>query len=243
MDDAGSDIGPLTPDPSPLPLRVIVVDDHDLFRSGLRRLLHEQDGIEVVADARRGDEAVTQAGQLRPDVVVMDINMPGMSGVEATRGVLEVSPGTAVVMLTVTHDENAVIDAVIAGAAGYLLKDALLPEIVRAIRAAAAGEAVIAPAVTLNLLDRLRQHTPEAAAALPAPAPVPDLSPRELEVLRLVVAGCENSEIGKRLHLSASTIKHHVSNTLEKLGVDNRIQAAVLAVRTGLVEERDLGPG
>lgn len=224
----------LAPAEAQRPISVIVVDDHDLFRSGLRRLLDEQDGIDVVADARRGDEAVRRAAELRPDVVVMDINMPGMSGVEATREVLQVAPGTAVLMLTVTPDENAVIDAVLAGASGYLLKDAVLAEIVRGIRAAAAGESLVAPAVAGSLLERLRRHAPEPAR--PA-QPAPELSEREIEVLRLVVAGCENSEIGKRLHLSASTIKHHVSNTLEKLGVDNRIQAAVLAVRLGLVEE------
>ncbi|MDP8908890.1 MAG: response regulator transcription factor, partial [Chloroflexota bacterium] len=129
---------PATPDdlpasPAAKPLRVMVVDDHDLFRSGLRRLLDEHDDLEVIADARRGDEAVRRAAELRPDVVVMDINMPGMSGVEATRRVLEVSPDTAVLMLTVTSDENAVLDAVLAGASGYLLKDATLPEIVRGV--------------------------------------------------------------------------------------------------------------
>ena len=223
------------PAPPKDPLRVIVVDDHDLFRSGLRRLLHEHDDLDVVADARRGDEAVQKAAELKPDVVVMDINMPGMSGVEATRVVLDASPDTAVLMLTVTSDENAVLDAVLAGASGYLLKDATLPEIVRGIRAAAAGESLIAPSVAVDLLERLRRH-----GAPDAPPPVvPDISERELDVLRLVVAGCDNGEIGRRLHLSASTVKHHVSNTLEKLGVENRIQAAVMAVRLGLVEEQD----
>ncbi|MEA2234474.1 MAG: two-component system, NarL family, nitrate/nitrite response regulator NarL [Solirubrobacteraceae bacterium] len=217
------------------PLRVIVVDDHDLFRSGLRRLLQDQDGLDIVADARRGEEAVRRAAELRPDVVVMDVNMPGMSGVEATRAVREVSPLTAVLMLTVSADEDAVLDAVLAGASGYLLKDATLPEIVRGIVAAAAGQSLIAPAVAGSLLARLRRHGPPGA---PPPA-VPELSPRELEVLRLVVAGCENSDIGRRLHLSAGTIKHHISSTLDKLGVDNRIQAAVLAVRLGLADERD----
>ena len=214
-------------------IRVIVVDDHDLFRSGLRRLLEEHDGLEVVADARRGDEAVQRAGELRPDVVVMDINMPGMSGIEAAREVLEISPSSAILMLTVTADEDAVLDAVLAGASGYLLKEATLPEIVRGIRSAAAGDSLLAPAVAGSLLERLRQHGPPDA---PPPA-APALSPRELEVLRLVVAGCDNGEIGKQLHLSASTVKHHVSNTLGKLGVGNRIQAAVMAVRLGLVDE------
>ncbi len=215
------------------PLRVMVVDDHDLFRSGLRRLLEEEEGIDVVADARRGDEAVRKAGELRPDVIVMDINMPGMSGIEATRGVLEQSPGTAVLMLTVSSDDNAAIDAILAGASGYLLKDALLPEIVRGIRAAAAGHALIAPAVAGDLLAQVRRHGRDEAA----PAPKPQLSQRELDVLRLIVAGCENIEIGRRLHLSPSTIKHYVSSTLEKLGVENRIQAAVTAVRLGLVDD------
>jgi len=219
------------------PLRVLVVDDHDLFRSGLRRLLDADEHLDVIADARHGDEGVQKAAELRPDVVVMDVNMPGMSGVEATRGVLESSPDSAVLMLTVTSGEHAVLDAVLAGASGYLLKDATLPEIVRGIRAAAAGESLIAPAVAGDLLARLRSHG--APGALPAPPAAPELSPRELDVLRLVVAGRDNNEIGRRLHLSASTIKHHVSSTLEKLGVDNRIQAAVTAVRLGLVDERD----
>lgn len=221
--------------PAGVPLRVIVVDDHDLFRSGLRRLLQDQDALQVVADARRGEEAVQRVAELHPDVVVMDVNMPGMSGVHATRALREISPQTAVLMLTVSADEDAVLDAVLAGAAGYLLKDATLPEIVRGIRAAAAGQSLVAPAVAGSLLARLRRHGPPDA---PPPA-VPELSPRELEVLRLVVAGCDNSDIGRRLHLSTGTIKHHVSSTLSKLGVDNRIQAAVLAVRLGLADDRN----
>ena len=221
------------------PLRVMVVDDHDLFRSGLRRLLERSGGIDVVADARRGDEAVQRAVELRPDVVVMDINMPGMSGVEATRALLEVSPQSAVLMLTVTADQDAVLDAVLAGARGYLLKDATLPEIIRGVHGAAAGESLIAPSVAGSLLERLRRHGPPDAP----PAAAPQLSPREVDVLRLVVAGHDNAEIGRQLHLSASTIKHHVSSSLEKLGVDNRVQAAVMAVRLGLVDEQDLRSG
>lgn len=219
-------------------LRVMVVDDHDLFRSGLRRLLDEHEDIVVVAAARRGDEAVQLASELCPDVVVMDVNMPGMSGVEATRGVLAASPQSAVLMLTVTSDEGAVLDALLAGASGYLLKDATLPEIVRGIRAAAAGQSLIAPAVAGDLLTRLRGHSASGALE-PAAAAAPTLSPRELDVLRLVVAGFDNNEIGQELHLSGSTVKHHVSSMLDKLGVENRIQAAVLAVRLGLVGERE----
>jgi DNA-binding NarL/FixJ family response regulator len=198
----------------------------------LLRLLAE-DGLKIVGEARNGEEAVRRALELRPDVIVMDVNMPGMSGVEATRELQTAAPECAVLMLTVNADDDDVLDAILAGAAGYLLKDARLPEIVRAIHAAAAGEALIAPAVTAGVFDRLRSHgAPDAPRA-----PVVALSPRELDVLRLIVAGHDNGEIGRQLHLSASTIKHHASSILDKLGVQNRIQAAVLAVRSGLVEE------
>jgi DNA-binding NarL/FixJ family response regulator len=209
----------------------MVVDDHDLFRSGLKRLLAE-DGLNIVGEARNGEEAVRRAVELRPDVVVMDVNMPQMSGVEATRELHEAAPECAVLMLTVNADDDDVLDAILAGASGYLLKDARLPEIIRAIHAAAAGEALIAPAVTAGVLDRLRRH---GAPDGPAPPDVA-LTPREVDVLRLIVEGCDNGEIGRRLHLSASTIKHHASSILEKLGVENRIQAAVMAVRLRLVD-------
>jgi DNA-binding NarL/FixJ family response regulator len=218
-------------------VRVMVVDDHDLFRAGLRRLLEDEAGFQVIADAGRGDEAVRRAAELRPDVVVMDINMPGMSGIEATRSILDAAPGSAVLMLTVSVVDDEVLDAVLAGASGYLLKDATLPEIIRAIRAAAAGQSMIAPQVAGSLLARLRRDRPYdegASAEL-------ELSERELDVLGLLVAGCDNIEIGKRLYLSPSTVKNHVSGLLEKLGVENRIQAAVMAVRRGLVDDSQAG--
>ena len=215
-------------------LRLMVVDDHELFRSGLRRLLENEAGMTVVADARRGAEAVQRARELRPDVVVLDVNMPDMNGIDATRGILQASPATAVIMLTISDAGDDVLNAVLAGASGYLLKDAPLPEIISAIRAAGAGESMIAPRVAGGLLDRLRDHGPDTPAASVAP----ELSEREVEVLTLLVAGYDNVGIGSHVHLSASTIKHHVSSILDKLGVDNRIQAAVLAVRRGLVDER-----
>lgn len=233
------DTGSIVDDPTVLPVQklisVMVVDDHDLFRSGLRRLLHAEDGLSVVADARRADEAVRRAEELRPDVVVMDINMPGMSGIAATRAIREVSTGTAVLMLTVSNADGEVLEAVLAGASGYLLKDATLPEIVSAVRIAAAGQSLIAPSLTGSLLARLRRD----GARERQPVIESALSERELDVLRLLVCGCDNMAIAKRLHLSASTIKHHVSSILDKLGVENRIQAAVLAVRHGLVDEQD----
>ncbi len=210
----------------------MVVDGHDLFRSGLRRLLDDEPGLTVVADARRGEEAVEKAAELRPHVVVMDINMPGMSGIEATRALLAVSPRSAVLMLTISEAEDDVLNSVLAGASGYLVKDATLPQIVSAVRATSAGESIISPKVAGTLLARLRrQGAPEHEQPLAA-----DLSERELEVLALLVAGSDNGEIGRQLHLSASTVKHHVSNMLEKLGVANRIQAAVLAVQLGLLD-------
>jgi two-component system, NarL family, response regulator LiaR len=214
-------------------VRVLVVDDHDLFRTGLARLFGQADGLTVVAEARTGDDAVRRAGELLPDVVVMDIDMPGISGVEATRRLLEVSPHSAVIMLTATDDEEKVLGAVLAGASGYLLKGAKLSEIVRGVRAAATGQSLIEPRVAGSLLARLRRH---GSREQPKQRP-PVLTPRELDVLRLLVAGCETIEIGRRLHLSPSTVKHHVSSTFEKLGVENRVQAAVMAVREGLVTE------
>jgi DNA-binding NarL/FixJ family response regulator len=211
----------------------MVVDDHELFRSGLRRLLENEPGLHVVADARRGDEAVERAGELRPDVVVMDINMPGMSGIDATRAVLEVSPESAVLMLTISDAEDDVLDSVLAGASGYLLKDSTLPQIIGAIRATSAGESIISPRVAGTLLARLRRHDLHRQEQ-PIAA---ELSERELEVLKLLVSGSDNADIGKQLRLSASTVKHHVSNMLDKLGVENRIQAAVLAVQLGLLDE------
>jgi DNA-binding NarL/FixJ family response regulator len=219
-------------------VRVLVVDDSDLFRTGLRRLFEQAGGLTVVAEARSGEDAVLRAAELRPDVVVMDIGMPGIGGVEATRRLLEVSPHSTVLMLTGTDDHEMVLDAVLAGACGYLLKGDNMSEIVRGVRAAATGQSLITPTVASSLLATLRRHDAREQPALKPP----DLTPRELDVLQLLVAGCETIEIGRRLHLSPSTVKHHVSSTLVKLGVGNRVQAAVLAVRQGLVSEEPAAP-
>jgi DNA-binding NarL/FixJ family response regulator len=239
MDDEDATThGPGDPAVAQEPLRVIVVDDHDLFRAGLRRLLEGEADLDVVADASSGQEAVKRAAELRPDVVVMDINMPGMSGIEATRALLELSPASAVLMLTISESEDDVLAAVLAGASGYLLKDATLPQITSAIRATHAGESIIAPRVAGGLLTRLRRH---ALREREKPI-VAELSGREIEVLRLLVAGADNADIGIALDVTSSTVKSHVSRVLDKLGVENRIQAAVLAVQLGLVEEDGKGP-
>lgn len=210
-------------------IRVLVVDDHDLFRTGLRALL-EEEGFEV-ADAVSGPAAVRRVASLAPDVVVMDMNMPGIDGVEATRLVRDAAPDAAVVMLTIATDDVRVIEALRAGASGYLLKDASLDEIAAGIRAAAAGQSAISPRVAGAVVNSVR-------ASVPAPAPnaLPQLSQREREVLALLAQGCDNAEIARRLFLSPSTVKNHVSKLLDKLGVDNRVQAATFAARHDLVE-------
>jgi DNA-binding NarL/FixJ family response regulator len=213
-------------------LRVLVVDDHELYRSGLGALL-EDEGFDVAAVAS-GEEAVSALRSFRADVVVMDLNMPGMSGIEATRRVLGEHPGVSVLMLTINRDDDRVLEAVRAGASGYLLKDAELDDIVEGIRAAAAGHAVLAPAAAGVLMARLRRD--------PGPTPAPpgpplSLSSRERQVLALLARGCDNAEIGRKLFVSPSTVKHHVSRVLGKLGVENRHQAAVYAIRHGLVDD------
>jgi DNA-binding NarL/FixJ family response regulator len=208
---------------------VIVVDDHELFRGGLVALLEER-GIRVVAEAALGAEAIEKVTEMHPDVVLMDLSMPGMSGVEATQRLASAAPLVRVVVLTVVSDERHVVDALLAGACGYVLKDAPIGQIVEAIRAAAQGDSLIAPRVASRLVKRLREPT-EAGPALSGA----ELTARELEVLELLARGMDNPEIARTLYLSQHTVKNHVSSILVKLQVENRIQAAVRAVRGGLV--------
>jgi DNA-binding NarL/FixJ family response regulator len=214
-------------------LRVLVVDDHEMFRTGLRALLEEEDFD--VADSDSAEAALRRLASFGPDVVVMDMNMPGMSGVDATPLVLEAAPDTAVLMLTIASADEGVLEAVQAGAAGYLLKDAELAEIVGAIRSVAAGFGAVAPGVAGVLLRSVRT----ASAPLPVRevhVPRVALSPREREVLALLTQGCDNADIARRLFVSPSTVKHHVSRVLEKIGVSNRVQAATFAIKAGLYE-------
>jgi DNA-binding NarL/FixJ family response regulator len=212
------------------PIRVIVVDDHDLLRKGLRDLLTEH-GLRVVGEAGDGEDAVRLVTHAAPDVVVMDLNMPRMSGVEATRRLAEVAPNSRVLVLTVSADDETVAHAIEAGATGYLLKDASGEDIAAGVRAAAAGEALISPSIASRLLERLRPGADEAAG----PSTGAELTDREVEVLRLLAAGRENADIAQELFISPRTVKNHISSILAKLHVDNRIQAAVYAVRKGLV--------
>lgn len=212
-------------------LRVLLVDDHDLFRTGLRNLLEERD-VTVVGEASTGDEAVRRVGDLTPDVVVMDLNMPGMGGVEATRHIAGVSPLTRVLMLTISDEDSDVMDAILAGACGYLLKDSSIQDLIAGIQAAARGESLISPHIAAKVLQRLRATSaqPEIAKTIRA-----ELSDREIQVLKLIANGKDNALIAAELHISPKTVKNHISNILMKLQIDNRIQAAVYAVRSGIV--------
>ena len=208
---------------------VLLVDDHDLFRTGLRTLLEEQ-GIHIVAEASDGAAAVARVREHAPDVVLMDINMPVMNGVEATREITRLAPLSHVVVLTISDDDGDVIDAVLAGASGYLLKDASVDELLRGIQAAAAGDSLMSPTIASKVIQRVRAASPGDTGR-----PRAELSERELDVLRLVANGKDNAHIARELHISPKTVKNHISNILMKLGIENRIQAAVYAVRTGLV--------
>jgi DNA-binding NarL/FixJ family response regulator len=212
-------------------LRVLLVDDHDLFRTGLRNLLEEQ-GVTVVGEAATGAEAVRHVRELTPDVVVMDLNMPGMGGVEATRHVVGVSPLTRVVVLTISDQDSDVLDAILAGACGYLLKDASIQDLVAGITSAARGESLISPHIAAKVLQRVRATSaqPDIAETIRS-----ELSDREIEVLKLIANGKDNAVIAGELHISPKTVKNHISNILMKLQIDNRIQAAVYAVRSGIV--------
>lgn len=218
---------PVGPEGSP---RVLLVDDHDLFRTGLHSLL-EEEGIEVVGEAARGTDALVELRNVAPDVVVMDLNMPGISGVEATRQMAMIAPLTRVLVLTISDEDADVMDAIVAGACGYLLKDASIEELVAGIRAAARGESLVSPAIAAKVLKRLRATVPAPHEAAPPPT---ELSERETQVLRLIANGKDNAQIAADLHISPKTVKNHISNILMKLQIENRIQAAVFAVRSGL---------
>ena len=209
-------------------LRLMIVDDHELYRSGLRMLLTDQ-GYKVM-EAPSGEAAIRLARSFQPDVVVMDLNMPGMSGIEAARLLSTEHPRLAVLMLTVTAADHHVLDAVRAGASGYLLKDAEMREIVAGIEAAAAGHSALSPSIASLVLTTLRS-TPT-----PPSAHDPQLSGRERTVLALLAEGHENAQIARELYLSLSTVRNLVSRVFEKLGVENRVQAATFAVRHGLVD-------
>ena len=212
-------------------LRVLLVDDHDLFRRGLVNLLSEH-GLHVVGEAENGEVALRLVRELAPDVVIMDLNMPGPSGVEVIRQMTGIAPLTRMVVLTISADDSDVINAVMGGACGYLLKDSSVDQLIAGIRSAAAGESLISPQIAAKMLQMLRAQRSSVDAAETIRA---ELSEREIEVLKLIASGNDNAEIARALFISPKTVKNHISNILMKLQMENRIQAAVYAVRSGIV--------
>jgi two-component system nitrate/nitrite response regulator NarL len=213
------------------PIRVLLVDDHTLFRSGIKALLQRQPGFEVVGEAGDGLEGVKRAKSLKPDVVLLDLHMPGISGREAVQLIVEEAPGSHVVMLTVSEDADDLLDTLRGGAQGYLLKNIDADFLIDAVRRAAEGEAVMSAQMTAKLMQNVRGAKP----ATPAAADHERLSPREREILGFLAKGASNKEIARTLDLAESTVKIHIQGILKKLNLASRVQAAVYAVEHGLV--------
>jgi DNA-binding NarL/FixJ family response regulator len=206
-------------------LRVVIADDHPFYRQGLARLL-SQCGVEVVGQASNGPAAIELVEQTAPDVAVVDLNMPGMSGVEVTRRLNERMPASRVLVVSVSAQEDDVTEAILAGASGYVLKDGPVEEVVAGIRAAAAGESLLSPRIAGTLLDRIHDREQVQPEAPPVP-----LSQRELQVLGLVAQGRGETEIGETLHIGVGAVTKHISSLLMKLQVENRVQAAMRTVQ------------
>ncbi|WP_394428034.1 response regulator [Streptomyces sp. SGAir0957] len=227
--------------PKPTTASVLVVDDQPMQRFGFRMLLESQDDLSVAGEAGTGMEAVRLADRLRPDVVLMDIRMPGMDGIEATRRIVSATSGSAagprVLILTTFDMDEYAYAGLRAGASGFLIKDALPEELLAGLRAVAAGDAIVAPALTRRLLDAYVRHLPAAPGATAPPDPrVTALTDREREILTVVARGWTNAEIAARLHLAESTVKTHVSRILAKTGARDRVQAVIVAYDARLVE-------
>ena len=215
------------------PIHILVADDHTLFRSGLRALFGSVSDTEVVGEAATGEEAVSRAAELGPDVVLMDIQMPGINGIEATRTIVRNSPHIGVIVVTMFEDDDSVFAAMRAGARGYVLKGADQEEILKVIRAVASGEAHFGP----KIARRLMSFFSASESAVPAEA-FPELTAREREVLDLIARGRNNQEIARDLYLSAKTVRNHISNIFTKLQVADRAQAIIRAREAGLGHDR-----
>lgn len=209
-------------------MRVLIVDDHPVTRTGLRSALSAAKGIEIVGEAGTGEEAVAAAGDLEPDVVFMDVQMPGMGGLRAAKAILASRPQTKVVLLTVEETRAAVADAIRAGVSGYLLKDVTPGELVDAARAAANGETRIHPSLTRAFLEEVQLAPPRPEAA--------PLSQRESQILQQIAYGATTKEVARNLHISPYTVKTHLDRIFEKLGANDRAQAVAIAFRLGLVQ-------
>lgn len=215
-------------------INILLVDDQAIIREGLRAMLSLEPDMRVVGEAENGQQALRLVRELSPDIVLMDVRMPGMDGLTALEQLKAFSPRSSVIMLTLYADSDYLLRAVSAGAAGYILKDASREELVRAVRVTAEGGAIIAPSMLPQLLRQMERIV-RFPSSTPTCALVEKLSARELEVLRLVAEGCTNQDIATRLIVSPTTVKTHVQNILQKLGVSDRTQAAVFAVRSGLI--------
>jgi DNA-binding NarL/FixJ family response regulator len=218
-------------------VRVLIVDDEELVRTGLRLILEAEPDLTVVGTAVDGASGVAAARRFRPDVVLMDIRMPGLDGLAATRELLggEDPAGCKVVILTTFDVDEHVYEALRAGASGFLLKDVPADQLAHAIRVAAGGEALLAPSVTRRLISAFTRRMPGSGLRAPAPAGLAELTAREVEVLRLLAEGLSNAEIAQRLFVGEATVKTHVARVLTKLAVRDRVQAVIVAFRAGLV--------
>jgi DNA-binding NarL/FixJ family response regulator len=214
-------------------IRVLIADDHPHFRDGLRALLVSAPDLEVVGEAGDGEQAISLAAKLQPDVILMDLNMPGVGGIEATRRILRTSPHIAILVISMFEDDDSVFTALQAGARGYLLKGALKAEILRSIRAVASGEAIFGPSIAKRLIQYFATPRPSAP-----PDAFPELTDREHEILALIARHDTNPEIAKRLYLSPKTVRNHVSNIFTKLQVSDRAQAIIRAREAGLGQDR-----
>ena len=215
-------------------IRVLIADDQALFRRGLYVVLGTEDGIEVVAEAENGEDAIEKARELAPDVVLMDVRMPRVNGIESARQIRADVPTTKILMLTVSDEEDDLYEAVKAGANGYLLKEISVEEVAEAIRAVVQGQSLISPSMASKLLNEFNALVKRAEEKQQFPAPT--LTSREVEVLRLVAKGMSNREIADELYISENTVKNHVRNILEKLHLHNRMEAVIYAVRERLLD-------
>ena len=213
-------------------IRILIADDHAVVREGTRQILEQEQDLEVVAEAGDGDEAVKLAGNSRPDVALMDISMPRLDGIEATKQIKKLYPGIAVLILTAYDDDQFIFSLLEAGAAGYLLKSVRGSELIEAVRAVHAGESVLDPTITRKVLNRF---VPGAAKTAESRKPRELLSEREMEVLRLVTRGLSNQDVAEQLYLSLRTVQAHLSHIFNKLQVGSRTEAVVVALKEGWV--------